>query len=171
MNWVSGKVNVCTRPGWLVSSVPSSFTSTTCRRGWYLCKDCKPTICPAERKGIGGLRVKTVAVRRAVRREPRGGCLEPATGAKWPRDSPGWWQAGWDRLAQALQEHRSPSTKGKPNPTARCLGPLSQSSFKEKQRFSKPADHFPLKIYQVLVLGKVGISRIGREGGCWRTTL
>lgn len=57
MNCVSGKVKVCTRPGWLVSSVPSSFTSTTCRRGWYLCRDCRTTICPAERKGSAGRRV------------------------------------------------------------------------------------------------------------------
>lgn len=45
MNCVSVKVKVCTRPGWLVSSVPSSFTSTTWSRGWYLCRDWRTTIC------------------------------------------------------------------------------------------------------------------------------
>lgn len=49
-NCVSVKVKVWTRPGWLVSSVPSSFTSTTWSRGWYLWRDWRTTIWRAEQR-------------------------------------------------------------------------------------------------------------------------
>lgn len=50
MNCVSVKVKVCTLPGWLVSSVPSSFTSTTWSLGWYLWRDWRTTIWRSEPK-------------------------------------------------------------------------------------------------------------------------
>lgn len=45
MNWVSGKTNVWVLEVRKGSSVPSSFTSTMWRRGWYLCSDCSTIIC------------------------------------------------------------------------------------------------------------------------------
>lgn len=107
MNWVSGKVNVWTRPGWLVSSVPSSFTSTTCRRGWYLCRDCKTTICPAKRK-------ESERCYRACSHQPAPapglalGQAEP-TGGRCSKLAVGlasWWQGSQDTLAQVPLEAR-----------------------------------------------------------------
>lgn len=44
MNWFSGKVKVCVLASLLMSSTPSSVTSTMCSRGWYLCRDCRTII-------------------------------------------------------------------------------------------------------------------------------
>lgn len=117
MNWVSGKVNVWTRPGWLVSSVPSSFTSTTCRRGWYLWRDCKTTICPGKRK-------ESSFERPPVRTSPRArsaglGQLEPAA-PDWLWDSPpGDWVASTHR--PNLWEPRSSGHWGSPNANHQSL--------------------------------------------------
>lgn len=85
MNWVSGKVKVCTLPGWLVSSVPSSFTSTTCRRGWYLWRDCRTTICQAEEEEGGGRGVRAAGRGSDARGKGREGSPLPAA----PLSSPG----------------------------------------------------------------------------------
>lgn len=44
MNWVSGKMKVWASEERKGSSEPSSFTSTTWRRGWYLCSDWRTII-------------------------------------------------------------------------------------------------------------------------------
>lgn len=144
MNWVSGKVNVCTRPGWLVSSVPSSFTSTTCRRGWYLCKDCRTTICPAGREASAGRRVN------AVRAETRG--------AGPGLQGPGSRRARADQPRPAGRRARRP-----PEPR-----PFSQSCLpaRETKIFKMCGSRvFPAQINQVFLLGWAMNSDMGRGGG------
>lgn len=50
MNWFSGKVKVWALASLLMSSTPSSVTSTMCSRGWYLWSDCKTIICIKKKK-------------------------------------------------------------------------------------------------------------------------
>lgn len=159
------------------------------RAGW--CPPCRPRSLPPHAGGAGtcARTAKPPSVRRRERGAPGGALTQPACAglcaasrAEAARSPPplvtdsgprpaGDWLAGADQPSLPGSTDR-PSTGGKPNPTARSSGPFSLSSFKEKQRFSQPADpaRFLLKINQVFVLGKVGNSGIGREGGR-RTTL
>lgn len=49
MNWVSGKVKVWVQIEGCTSSTSPCLASVTCRRGWYLCKDCSTIICQIHR--------------------------------------------------------------------------------------------------------------------------
>lgn len=175
MNCVSGKVNVCTRPGWLVSSVPSSFTSTTCRRGWYLCKDCKTTICPAERKGSAGRHVSAVSVRwaGAAGRAGAGWSPPPRLTDRGTRRA-GDWLAGarpalvppGARITGAPEENRTrlPGRQGLPIRLALLLGGTKIFTTPDPVGFLFEINQSSI----CTVLGKVGHSGIGRGA---RTTL
>lgn len=152
MNWVSGKVNVWTRPGWLVSSVPSSFTSTTCRRGWYLCRDCKTTICPRrEKRAPFNVCLFAPAPGLALGRvEPTGGRCTRLTDWLWDSTGDGVAGTHWPRsLGSSLGT-------GKTKPVCQSSVPLPYSSLEEEQRFFTTYEYqiecvyFPIQFNQYL---------------------